>query len=61
MKRKNEDDTEVPIKKQKSLSDVSNLVASLIERLKEEQNVTSGIDSMILKILYQRSRFFYQY
>lgn len=43
MKRKNENETEVPLKKSKQLSDISNLVASLIERLKEEQNVISGI------------------
>lgn len=43
MKRKNENDTDVPLKKPKQLSDTSNLVASLIERLKEEQNVISGI------------------
>ena len=43
MKRKNENETEVPLKKSKQLSDISNLVASLIERLKEEQNVISGM------------------
>ena len=42
MKRKIEDGIEVPTKKPKQKSDISNHVSSLIERLKEEQNVIPG-------------------
>ena len=46
MKRKNEEtnDTEIVEKKSKtcSASDVTNLVASLRERLKEDQNIIPG-------------------
>lgn len=60
MKRKNENDIDGPLKKPKQLSDTSNLVTSLIERLKEEQNVISGIiikSSLVLWLLIESLKY----